>query len=71
MSGLRSVEQKRRRAVRRINHVAKDLRLPQYGPRIRDTNRKHLIDELHEEEAEDEIYDFYHEDKELGLTSKE
>lgn len=65
MSGLNRVGSKLRREVRRRNHIAKDLRTSKYRPRIRESNKHHLIDEVHEREA-DEDYWFY---KKLGLTS--
>ena len=49
------------------NPIARDLVTgAKYGPRIRETKRQHMIDELHRQEA-DEEYWFY---KELGLTGK-
>lgn len=60
---------------KRRNMIARDLYTPKYGPRIRDTNRRHMIDELKEQEAEDEAdrylhgeYDYH---KDLGLAGKE
>jgi hypothetical protein len=67
MSGLRSFGAKQRREVRRRNHIARDLRTPKYGPRIRESKRQHLIDELHRREMDED----YHDARELGLTSKE
>ncbi len=71
MKGLNTFAHKQRREARRRNQIAKDLRTPKYAPRIRETNRGHLIDELHEVEAEEELYDYYFDDKEIGLSSKE
>lgn len=68
MPGWRSVPNKDRREFRRRNHVARDLRTPKYGPRIRETKRQYLIDEIEAEEAEREAYEFQ---KEIGLGSKE
>lgn len=68
MPGLQRYGAKQRRAVRRRNHIARDLRTPKYGPRIRESKRQHLIDELHDEEAAMEAYEF---EKGLGLVSKE
>jgi hypothetical protein len=70
MSGLNGVGRKQRRELRRRNHVARDLLTPKYGPRIRESNKHHLIDELHEQEADEEIYDYF-DDKEMGLAGKE
>ena len=67
MSGLNSVERKQRRAQRRRNHIAKDLRTPKFGPRIKESKRQHLIDEIHQHEIDAE-YHFY---KELGMAGKE
>ena len=67
MSGLKGCPPKQRREVRRRNHIARDLRTPKYGPRIRESKKQHLIDELHRQEMEDE-YHFY---KDLGLASKQ
>lgn len=49
------------------NPVARDLAGAKYGPRIRETKRQHMIDELHRQEC-DEEYWFW---KELGLGNKE
>ena len=67
MSGLRSYGEKQRRQVRRRNHVARDLHTPKYGPRIKESNKHHQIDELHEKDAEEELYWFM---KELGFGEK-
>ena len=67
MSGLNSYEQKQRRAQRRRNHIAKDLYTPKYGPRIRESKRQHLLDEIYDRELEDE-YELY---RRMGLTTKE
>lgn len=67
MSGMNHFESKQRRAVRRRNHIARDLRTPKYGPRIKESKKQHMIDELHEREAEDD-YEHY---KRIGLTAKE
>lgn len=65
MSGLRGVPPKQRREVRRRNHIARDLYTRKYQPRIRESKRQHLIDELHEKDADYELLQL------LGLTSKE
>lgn len=74
MTGWRGVPAKQRRAVRRRNHIARDLRTPKYGPRIKESNKHRLIDEIEVQEAELEArdaQDYYHLDQEMGLTSKE
>lgn len=68
MPGWRGIPSKQRRAFRRRNHIARDLRTPKYGPRIKESKRRYLIDHLHEQEAEDEMYHLL---KELGLEAKE
>lgn len=67
MSGMKHYSPKERRSVRRRNHIARDLRTVKYGPRIRESKRQHIIDELHREEMEDD----YHFFKELGFGDKE
>lgn len=79
MSGWRAVEVKQRREFRRRNHVAKDLYTPKYGPKIRESKKHHLIDELHEEECLEAVHDYVEEQddsdywffKGLGLSTKE
>lgn len=68
MSGLNTYDSKQRREVRRRNHVAKDLLTPKYAPRVREVKKHHMIDELHEQDANDDLYWFF---KELGLSNKE
>ena len=34
MVGLNRVEHKQRRKIRRMNHIARDLRTPKYAPRV-------------------------------------
>ena len=68
MSGMDRTTRKQRREVRRRNHVARDLYTPKYGPRIRETKRQHLIDELHEQEIEEELDEFL---GKLGIGAKE
>ena len=68
MSGLNHFDGKQRRSVRRRNHIARDLRTPKYGPRIRELKRQHLIDEYHEQEVEEELAEFM---GRLGFGEKE
>ena len=49
------------------NPIARDLAGAKYGPRIRQTNRQHMVDELHRMEAEEEEYQFR---KMMGLAGK-
>lgn len=58
MSGMNHFDGKQRKATRRRNHIAKDLRTPKYGPRIRELKKQHLIDEYHEQEAEEDLAEF-------------
>lgn len=67
MSGMNHYSEKQRKAQRRRNHIAKDLGSAKYRNRIRESNRQHMIDELHREEMED-AYHFY---KEIGFGPKE
>ena len=67
MKGLNGFSQKQRRAQRRRNHIARDLRTPKYGPRIKESKKQHLIDEAHQRDAEEEYW-FY---KTIGMTTKE
>src|SRR5258705_11577901 len=67
MTGWRAVPAKQRRAFRRRNHIARDLYTPPFGPKIRESNKQHLIDELHEEDIKEELKEvddiaFYWED---------
>jgi hypothetical protein len=55
-------------SYKKRNPVAKDLKDPLFRQRVRDTNRRHLINKLHEEEAEEELDDFLHQ---LGKAPKE
>ena len=73
MSGLNSYDDKRRKSQRRRNHIAKDLHTEKYGPRIRESKRQHMIDELHRKEMDVSGFDEedYHFFKELGLGTKE
>lgn len=64
MSGWRGIEPKKRREFRRRNHVALDLADRKYRQQIRDTKKAKLIEEAR-------LRDFYEEDKDLGLTSRE
>ena len=68
MSGLNGYEGKQRKETRRRNHIAKDLRTPKYGPRIREVKRQHLIDEYHEKECEEDLAEFM---GRLGIGAKE
>lgn len=69
MTGWRAVPVKQRRAVRRRNHIARDLRTPKYGQRVKESNKHHLIDEIEVQEMDDEAeYWLKHE---IGLTTKE
>lgn len=63
MHGLKSFGKKEKRAVRRRNHVAKDLASGKYRQRIKPSKKQHLIDEARKRD-----YDF---EKDIGLTSKE
>jgi hypothetical protein len=54
MTGWRGVPAKQRREFRRRNHIARDLRSPKYGPRIKEDKKDHLIEELEIQEAERE-----------------
>lgn len=67
MSGMKHFEEKQRRAVRRRNHYARDLEDRRYRNRIRESNKHHIIDEIHREEMES-AYHFF---KELGFGEKE
>lgn len=67
MSGLNHYSEKQRKEIRRKNHVAKDLASTKYRNRIRESNRRTLIDQIHREEI-DEEYQFF---KEVGLVVKE
>jgi len=74
MTGWRAVPAKQRRAFRRRNHFARDLYTPKYGPRGKESKKKHLIDEIEEHEMDVEAasaHDEYDLHKDLGLTSKE
>lgn len=55
------------RLYARRNMIAKDLYTPKYGPRIRETNRRHMIDVLHEQEAEEDLFEAL----KMGISSKE
>lgn len=68
MPGWRAVPPKERREFRRRNHIARDLHTSKYRARIKESKRRHLIDELHEQDAEEELYEF---EKEIGLAPKE
>lgn len=49
------------------NPIARDLLTSgRYGPRIRETKRCHLIDELHRQDADDEYWEY-----KLGMAPKE
>lgn len=67
MSGMNHYDEKQRKAQRRRNHIAKDLEDRKYRNRIRESNKQHLIDELHKGEMED-AYHFF---KKLGFGDKE
>lgn len=67
MKGLRHYSPKEQRAVRRRNHIHRDLRTPKYEPRIKEVKKQHLLDEIAEREAEEEYWFL----KELGLSSKQ
>lgn len=59
---------KERRLLRRRNYIAKELNSnPLYQHRVFRDKRKHLIDELHEHDAEEDLYDFFG----LGKAPKE
>ena len=70
MPGWRGIPSKQRREFRRRNHIARDLRTPKYGPRIKEPKKKHLIEELTETELDEEL-DSYELGKDMGLASKE
>ena len=53
---------KDRRVIRRRNFLAKELHEPRYGPRVVAEKRQHMLDELHEREAEEELL-HYEEDE--------
>lgn len=61
-------ENKQRRQIRRRNFLAKELREPRFGPRVVREKKRHILDEIHEEEAEEELEEFL--DK-LGKVPKE
>lgn len=67
MKSTRYTGEKWRKAVRRRNFLAKDLHDPRYGPRVKEEKHRHMLDEVHRKEAEDE-YAFF---KRNGLTTKE
>ena len=46
---------KERRVIRRRNFLAKELHESRYGPRVVQEKRQHMLDELHEKEAEEEL----------------
>lgn len=77
MPGWRSVPNKQRREFRRRNHIARDLHSGKYGPRIRESKRRHWIDEAIERDLDEEMQEYldkeeeYWFDKEMGLASKE
>lgn len=56
------------REQKRRNALAKELASPLYGPRIREVKKHYMIDRLHEQEADEDIYDYL---KDLGLTTRE
>jgi hypothetical protein len=61
------VNNKQRREIRRRNYVAKELRDRRFQQQVVRDKRKHLIDEIHEHEAEEDLYDFFN----LGKAPKE
>lgn len=68
MVGLKSLERKQRKEFRRRNHIARDLGDPKYAQKVKPVKKHHLIDELHEKECQEELFEFY---KDIGLASKE
>ena len=50
-------ENKQRRQIRRRNFLAKELHEGRYGPRVVAEKRRHKLDEIAEEEAEEELDD--------------
>lgn len=58
---------KQRRQNRRRNFVAKELNSNRYHQRIKGDKRKHLIDVLHEQEAEEDLHEYL----ELGKEFEE
>lgn len=58
---------KQRRQSRPRNPVAKDLASDVFHQRVKGSKRRYLIDKLHEEEAEDDLHDFFG----LGKATKE
>lgn len=58
---------KERRQIRRRNHFAKDLRSPLFHQKVKGDKRSHLIDELHEQEAEEDLHEYFG----LGKAPKE
>ena len=58
---------KERRQVRRRNYLAKELRDQRFRHQVIKDKRSHLIDELHEQDADDDLFEYFN----LGKTSKE
>lgn len=58
---------KEKRQIRRRNFVSKELRDRRFYQRVIKDKRSHLIDELHEHEADEDLYEFFG----LGKAPKE
>lgn len=50
---------KQRRQIRRRNFLARELHEPRYGPRIVPDKRRFLIDKIHEDEADDDLFEYF------------
>lgn len=62
-----STELKQRRQVRRRNFVAKELRDQRFRHQVVKDKRCHKVDELHEHDAEEDLFEFFG----LGKAPKE
>jgi hypothetical protein len=50
---------KQRRKVRRRNYLARELRDRRFQHQVIRDKRSHLIDDIHEHEAEEDLFDYF------------
>ena len=50
---------KQRREIRRRNYLSRDLHSRKYRQRVVKDKRSHIIDELHDHEAEEDLFDYF------------
>lgn len=53
------VNNKQRREIRRRNYLSRELRDRKFHQRIVRDKRSHLIDTIHEHEAEEDLFDYF------------